>query len=112
MTDQQQHTPGPWRTGVPGRGRFSVYSVSAHGRGICVMSNTVESPSDHELNLIADANARLIAAAPGMLAALVGLFEHCAMVHKRWGDNGNQKESDSAIAAARAAIAAATGDSS
>jgi len=36
-----------------------------------VMSNTVEppSPSDHELNLIADANARLIASAPDLLEA-------------------------------------------
>ena len=77
-----KHTPGPWKTGTPGRGRFCVYS-SAHGRGICVMSNTQKSwdetmvakHGEHELNLIADANARLIAAAPDMLAALVALHE-------------------------------------
>jgi len=31
-----------------------------------------------------DANAALIAAAPDLLAALVGLFEHCALIHKHW----------------------------
>jgi len=107
MTDQCQHTPGPWRTGVPGRGRFCVYSVSAHGRGVCVMSNTVEppSPSDHELNLIADANARLIAAAPVMLAALQKLVaaDNCNYLVETMRYEGY-------FDAARAAIAAATGE--
>ena len=47
---------------------------------------------------------------PTLLDALNGLFEHCAMVHKHWGDGNNQKEANAAIEAARAAIAAATGE--
>ena len=54
------------------------------------------------------ANARLIAAAPDLLAALQGLFEHCAMIHKHGGDGDNQKQANAAEAAARAAIAKAT----
>ncbi len=49
----------------------------------------------------------LIAAAPDLLAALQGLFGHCAMVHKHWGENANQKEADAAIQAARDALAKA-----
>ena len=30
--------------------------------------------------------------------ALRGLFTHCAMVHKYWGENCNQAEADAAIA--------------
>jgi len=46
--------------------------------------------------------------APDLLEATKSLFEHCVMVHKHWGDGGNQKEAHAAIAAARAAIAKAT----
>ncbi len=56
-----------------------------------------------------EANARLIAAAPDLLAALVALFENCAMPHKYWGEGCNQKEADAAKEAGRAAIAKATG---
>ena len=45
-----------------------------------------------------------------LLEALKGLFEHCAMVHKHWGDNSNQKEADAAINTANAAIAKAEGN--
>ena len=39
-----------------------------------------------------------------LVGALKGLFEHCAMIHKHWGENCNQKEADAAIEAARAAL--------
>ena len=48
-------------------------------------------------------------AAPEMLAALEGLFEHCAMIHKHWGEGSNQREADQAQERARAAIAKAKG---
>jgi len=43
-----------------------------------------------------------------LVTALKALFEHCAMVHKCWGDSDNTKEADAAIKSARAAIATAT----
>ena len=43
-----------------------------------------------------------------LVTALRALFEHCAMVHKCWGDSDNTKEADAAIKSARAAIATAT----
>ena len=39
-----------------------------------------------------------------LLRALKGLFEHCAMVHKHWGDNSNQKEASEAITYAEAVM--------
>lgn len=40
-----------------------------------------------------------------LLESLEGIFEHCALVHIRWGDHCNQREADAAIARGRAAIA-------
>ena len=51
----------------------------------------------------------LHSAASDMLEALKGLFEHCAMVHKHWGDGDNTKQADAAIKAGEAAIRTAEG---
>ena len=45
-----------------------------------------------------------------LLAALEGLFKHCAMVHKHWGECSNAAEAEAAQILARAAIAKAKGD--
>lgn len=39
------------------------------------------------------------------LAALEGLFEHCVMIHKHWGEGSNNQEADAAQATALALIA-------
>ena len=66
-----------------------------------------EKYGEHELNLIADANARLIAAAPTMLAALRTALEAI-------GDTYDARDSDDDGESLRdiitAAIAAATGE--
>jgi hypothetical protein len=110
---EQQHTAGPWKTGTPIKGRFCVYG-GRNGVGICVMQNTQtisewerEKYGEHELNLIADANARLIAAAPTMLSALQTALEVM-------GDTYDARDSDDDGESIRdiitAAIAAATGE--
>jgi len=53
---------------------------------------------------------QLHAAAPAMREALAALFEHCAMIHKHWGEGDNTREATAAIAAANAALAAANGE--
>jgi hypothetical protein len=93
----EQHTPGPWG-----------YSKCRCGHPVCHSYHINHSRSNGAFD---EADARLIAAAPDLLAALEGLFEQCAMVHKHWGDGANGKEADAAQDAGRAAIAKARGES-
>ena len=44
-----------------------------------------------------------------LVEALRGLFDNCAMVHKRWGENSNSRAADEAIAKARALLASLEG---
>lgn len=55
------------------------------------------------------AECQVAAAAPDLLTAMESLFEHCAMIHNRWGEGCNLKEANAALAAGRAAIAKARG---
>ena len=56
-----------------------------------------------------EANARLIAAAPDLLAALEAVVNECVLMHKHWGENSNSKAANEAETAAHAAIAKARG---
>jgi len=89
-------TAGPWLREI---GTCEVWYVQTQdGTPIAIVERGELDGEEHL------ANANLIAAAPDMAEALRGLFEHCAMVHKHWGDNCNRKEADAAIQAARAAL--------
>ena len=83
-----KHTPGPWRA-VPG---CPEWTVEADGRGevwnVAVVCDDCDD-SDTE------ANARLIAAAPDLLAALKDMRAHYHVL----GFNADQrrKEADAAI---------------
>ena len=39
-----------------------------------------------------------------LVDALEGLFEHCSMIHKHWGEGSNAREAQAAIDTARAAL--------
>ena len=54
-----------------------------------------------EHNVLYNSHAELV-------TALNGLFKHCAMVHKHWGEGDNTREADNAQEQARAALAKAT----
>lgn len=91
------HTPGPWVIGRSGHGR--PYQVETAG-GLCITKwGGISRPASAE----GEANARLIAAAPELLAALDDLLiAYC--------DPGNQgSDHDEKVEAARAAIAKARG---
>ena len=96
----QGHTPGPWHveTEPQGcKGQYTQYTIQPRIADVFYMNQTGE------------ANARLIAAAPDLLAALESLYAECAMIHKYDGSACNQKQADKAIKDGLAAIAKARG---
>ena len=86
-----EHTPGPWYASSYDGWEWEGHCIrDAHGQIIAKLA----------LNVPGDANARLIAAAPELLAALEGLM------HLHGGVIGTTK----VIATAKAAIAKARGE--
>jgi hypothetical protein len=96
-----KHTPGPWRVG----NSFMESGVfSADGKTIVALTHgSARYYRRQEQIAEQDANARLIAAAPDLLEALMGLRLY---VDPMMGG----EEVDNAIRAANAAIAKATGE--
>ena len=95
-TPTPTHTPGPWYA----KGRY-ILSDPLHPSIAC--ATVLKAPSlalEPQFEAQAHANARLLAAAPDMLAALVLLVD---------GD-GKPDECPRAMAAARAALLKARGD--
>ena len=95
-----QRTPGPWS--YTGTSDWATVFRSGTNEHICGIISKEKK-----------ANAAFIVRAcnshDALVSALQSLFEHCAMVHKYWGDGSNTKEADAAIESARAAIKSATG---
>ncbi len=88
-----QHTPGPW---MPHHDKGRLYVETHRDDVICMVARGLGTPEDQ-------ANARLIAAAPEMLAALNEIAA--------WGDGevGPHMDEPGAACIARAAITKATG---
>ena len=98
---QTQHTPGPWYVGsgtYEGRNIYSAASVT-DDEGFTYQP-TVASVEDDGIDCW-DANARLLAAAPDLLEALIELADCGA---EAWG------EDRPCVKWARAAITKATGE--
>lgn len=89
-----QHTPGPWQIRQHEKGFVVFYSDGG------IRSNTAQCYSSNvcEEHGSAEANARLIASAPDLLAALQEILIA----------NDHNEELDKPLAEARAAIAKAT----
>lgn len=99
MTAETKHTPGPWGAEPMEDGCSVAYRINdASGYEVAVTSGR---DSDGE----EAANARLIAAAPDMLAALCSLCNELEMP----GERGVLHGVPNALTAARAAIAKAEG---
>ncbi len=65
MTNQE-HTPGPWKVGRSSANRHRWHIVGANLESVCETSSWLKDDPEGE----SEANARLIAAAPQLLAAL------------------------------------------
>ena len=109
-TTQARHTPGPWklfdgRSSSRGEGQLVIGAFDCARQAAPRIAWVNETTP--QMNQFTP-DARLIAAAPDLLEALKAVFEHCEMVHNRWGEDSNLTEANAAIAAGRAAIAKAT----
>ena len=98
------HTPGPWRTKT-GPGWHDTYIV---GELVGAHEPTIATVRVHNNQQHHMANARLIAAAPELLAALEVLLPMFADWHSEFPQHVGDKEAP-ALQNARAAIAKATG---
>lgn len=97
-TEAQKHTPGPWIV-LDGEITFEGEDSDVV---IAIVNDGYKSPSVAE----SEANARLIAVAPDMLAALKECALQIAQTHNRKLTSDEQIALDNA----RAAIAKATGE--
>jgi len=105
-TKQAKHTPGPWRIASPALGLFDIMADGP--RGVCRMYSDPDLRVGHD-NDTAEANARLIAAAPAMLAALEDIAGRGPV--PGYGSAGALLVRLAGIQSiARAALAAATGE--
>ena len=102
MEQKAAHTPGPWKFGKELTARSGEWLVSfdagSKGRGIAIAETRAGSGNE-------EANARLIAAAPELLAAL----ETAYMALIGYLPAHRNDVTDAAIGAARAAITKAKG---
>lgn len=119
MGEKQGHTPGPWRIDVNGSedwsvdydGPSSTYMTICGDRPqpVCFAVEPSAYGNDEEI----EANARLIAAAPDLLAALV---EARDALHQHYVDWDGEPEDAAPLQVARAkceaAISRATGEDS
>lgn len=102
MSSPTHHTPGPWTWRD---GNVLTWNVVAVGDAECIPIAEIPRPdNDGHGYLSADANVRLIAAAPELLAALNALFQ-TACKH-RWKVNSDEPDT---IELARKAITLAEG---
>jgi hypothetical protein len=92
-----KHTPAPWGIEIAADGLNKWVGCSRYS-----VATIAELPNQVNIGE-ADANARLIAAAPELLEALTNL---CGLAEKR---PGSLHEYKAAVDSARAAIAKATG---
>lgn len=102
---ERSFTPGPWQTGVGGRGFFHSNRVwTADNRPIVNMLSMGMQPAD--ICPEAQANARLIAAAPTMFEALREI-EFIFDGQEDIDDNGGPNDAMKALTAVRDALAKA-----
>ena len=96
------HTPGPWKVYECTDGTTNICGNRDYPDGVCKMLWSGKKQRD-------EANARLIATAPEMLAAVIEAHNVLEAAALCLTPRGSRSRLDSAIEQARAAIAKATG---
>ena len=97
-----EHTPGPWRA-------FRGDRLTAHADDWCASAGPTMICSGIGFNDEAEANARLIAAAPDLLAALEEALSELETIDMNLLEGRDTYVSDTRMERIRAAITAARG---
>ena len=100
MEQKAAHTPGPWNCNRSSASGYDIVCSENSPTDVCVISRRDKTTGE------IDANARLIAAAPELLAAL----ETAYMALIGYLPAHRNDVTDAAIGAASAAITKATGE--
>jgi hypothetical protein len=82
---------------------------TVHGVGYQLVMLTAREATQEQRTRARQAIRAAFTQRDELLAALESLFEHCAMVHSKWGEDSNLDLANAAQAGARAAIAKARG---
>ena len=98
---EAKHTPGPWRATL-GRSQMSDPGTTIYHLGQWGVYSDADSHGDPE------ADARLIAAAPELLAAVEQTYAELADISNEWPGRGTAK-GQAKLVALRDVIAKATG---
>ena len=104
MNTNRNHTPGPWKTQTHiSLDRLEIRDADGRRIAVCAMDFPMSAKTH-------DANARLIAAAPELLAALAEAVDELEQMHRHYyGNCPGGCPACVAIDKARAAIAKAEG---
>ena len=70
------HTPGPWHAGKFYPKKINHYVATSSGDVVCRLNGSLIEVFDARV----EANARLIAAAPDLLAALIAAVEYAPLI--------------------------------
>ncbi len=96
-----KHTPGPWMYHM-GRGAYPRYHIqTTSGYQIASTTQVLDLPSAANENASKKANARLIAAAPDLLDALITAADYLAEFFEEGRENCHVVACDAAIAKAK-----------
>jgi hypothetical protein len=104
-----KHTPGPWFAVKNTRYWDIVLKNEPHQVGLASVIVTPRSDRYQDDDIEIEANARLIAAAPDLLAALENTLQFAEACHRMTEDKYMRIAIGNDIMKARAAIAKATG---
>lgn len=85
-----KHTPGPWKAGPPATGLNPSEHRYIHAGGELVARASAGYAPNHRLAGQLDANARLIAAAPELLAAAKAALDFISSMPGDMGELENQ----------------------
>lgn len=104
-----KHTLGPWAIGTPGPN--GCFTVGYRGLMTAMVAHSINHPDQEST---ARANARLIAAAPELLAALIACRDELAVILRRHNErdenDGSWRYDGQTISEADAVILKARGE--